>query len=214
MTHVIPSALTSVSRADYRLETHYIYAENEADDIFEFSLCNLGSESIENFTLTLSSIIRLKLSADIQNASLIDRVANLHSFSPPAGMKLKVGSQWRFSAKGLLPCRPNHRVDGPSSGYITDHKGNIHPLIVGDLHRTGIADSKERRLIPDGKTETALAIQPWPNSVVIDDYLPQSLPYIAAKADVTELRAMAVISALTNQTIPCLRAAFYHQHGD
>jgi hexosaminidase len=200
--------LTNIINPQYRLETHYFYAEDEAEDVLEFTLSNLGTAALENFTLTLSCIIRLKLGAEVNNASLIDRLANLHTFSPPASTKLEAGEQWRFRAKGLRPCRPNHRVDGPSSGYITDSAGNTHPISVGDLHRTGFDDTKQRRAIPAGKTEIPLAIQPWPNNVAITSYFTDSLAYSASKATTNELQAVATISALANRLHPASQQPF------
>ncbi len=117
--------------ASYRLENAWQPAGGPHGR-FTFSLFNLSTRPIEDFTIAYTSLTRVIDPKACENASFVKRDANYHEFAPPTGFVLAPGASWTFSVSGLHR-KAVHCTDGAKSAYLTLSDGSHVTVAVSDL---------------------------------------------------------------------------------
>lgn len=191
----------------FRLESAW-HANGMTDGRFELSLFHLGTEPIEGFTLSYTSLTRVVDPTTARNATLTLRDANYHAFAPPSGSILAPGACWRFSVGGMQRA-PRHCTDGPKSAYLTTPDGAHHAVSVSDLLLEGRANEPAPALLPEGRLDVPVALQPWPRRIEVETG--EVLPVVLHPAEGTGLEgcsALHTVLALFHRLFPGEHAPF------
>ena len=181
--------------ASYRLESAW-QPDGGPHGRFTFSLFNLSTRPIEDFTIVYTSLTRVIDQKACENASFVKRDANYHEFAPPTGFVLAPGASWTFSVSGLHR-KAVHCTDGAKSAYLTLGDGSHVTVAVSDLLLEGRVSEPPPVLLPEGKLDLPFALQPWPRR--IDAEAGEGFPvclYPAAAASLEDLRAVDTVLAL------------------
>ena len=113
---------------------------------YGIELTNAGDAPLRDFKLGINGPARLDASAEIEGATLVERLSNHSLLAPPAGFVLEPGATWVITVGGLsYPLR--HWSDGANSSYVvlsdgstvrvstepTDAVGANAPLLKGAM---------------------------------------------------------------------------------
>lgn len=192
----------------FRLEAGYTPIDGPDMGRVDLKLVNLSDETLSDFRLAYSAIIRLRRGGAVTGLEFVRRVANYHEFKMPDGAVLKPGEAVDFSLTGLSYIA-KHRLDGPKSAYLTHADGRHETVETGDLLLKEGEDSGELKTMPEGKITVPVSIIPWPQSVQIDgrrDGVPQLRP--ADDTPVDDMAGMGKIVALAHRLFPAAQKPF------
>lgn len=185
---------------EFVLDSFFQPAGDLRDARLDITLTNTGSKPLQAFTLAYTALMRAAADAVLENAVDLNRIANFHEISPPAGLEVPPGGSWSFSIKGLAnPAR--HRLDGPKSAYVTV-AGRIADVLCNDLEAPAELDSGELRSIPTGQISTPLNIAPWPQTVEVTKFDEKLVAFHVAGGSVDEKAAVGKINALSKRLFP------------
>lgn len=191
----------------YRLENSW-QPQGGKNGSLTFTLLNLTSEILANFSLVYTSLTRATDPAAVENAVLLRRNANFHEFTPPDGVILVPGGKWCFTVSDLRhPAR--HCTDGAKSAYITTADGTHLPVMVSDLLLEGAVSNPPPMLMPEGRVDQPFALQPWPKEIDLGagDKIPVVLhPVEAATRD--DLTAISTVLSLFRRLFEADHAPF------
>ncbi|MFD1797292.1 beta-N-acetylhexosaminidase [Paracoccus aurantiacus] len=177
------------------------------DGTWTVTLHNLGTETLADFTLSITTITRIMPEHVITGARLLRRVANFHEFAPPEGMRLAPGARWQFSADGLFRM-PFHRNDAAKTAWITTADGQHHEVQIGDLIRAdGIPPAPPPRL-PEGRLTLPFALLPWPNEITATPGPAPVLIHAESGTSDDDRRLMLSVDALHRRLFPAARSLF------
>lgn len=182
------------------LDSYFHPSEDLANARFDLALTNTGNKAAASFSLAFTSVTRAANGARLKNAAGYSRVANFHEITPPDGLVLQPGDTWSFSIVGLShPGR--HRLDGPKSAYLTA-TGAMHEVQCTDLQAPDELDTGERKLVPEGRTDTPLHIVPWPQDVDFAGQKSSLCAFSIESGTTIEKSATAKINALSRRLFP------------
>lgn len=197
-----------MSLSQFRLEASYTPIDGPDMGRVDLKLVNLSNESLSDFRLSYSAIIRLRRGGTVTGLEFVRRVANYHEFKMPEGQTLEPGGTLAFTLVGLS-YMARHRLDGPKSAYLTLADGRYETVETGDLLLKEGEDSGELKHMPAGKISVPVSIVPWPQSVEINgqhDGVPQFRP--ADDSSVDDMAAIGKIAALAHRLFPAAQKPF------
>lgn len=133
------------------------------------TLVNTGDAPVSEFSLSLTSLFRIKPGSAIEGAVLIDQLSNFHVLAPLDGFVLQPGARWQIIAREISHTL-RHYTYGPKSAVVTLSDGTtIIPEIAlmtlkGEAGHPIIAPPA-RLALADG--QTILSIIPRPQTVTV-----------------------------------------------
>src|SRR3954466_12389419 len=107
-------------------ELHLVTTWTPARDgkplVYSVELNNAGDTPLKDFKLGINGPARIDTQAEIDGATLVERLSNHSLLAPPAGFVLEPGATWVILVRGLsYPLR--HWSDGGNLGYVVPRGG-------------------------------------------------------------------------------------------
>ncbi|WP_332717852.1 beta-N-acetylhexosaminidase [Pelagibacterium mangrovi] len=168
------------------------------------TLVNTGEVPVSGFTLTVTSLFRIKPGSPIEGARLVDQLSNNHVLAPENGFVLEPGGRWEIVATQISHTL-RHYTYGPKSAAVTLDDGtmvipeNTPMTLRGEAGNPTIAHP-ERRPLPDG--ETTVSVIPFPAGISVTGSrdLPEAIGF-GSGPDMART-AYETVSALAGRLFP------------
>src|SRR3569832_1292130 len=136
---------------------------------YSIELTNTGDTPLKDFSLGVNGPARIDTMAEIEGATLVERLSNHSLLAPAAGFVLEPGATWVIVVRGLsYPLR--HWSDGANTAYVvlavgctvrvgtepTEAVGANAPLLKGTM-----------RFPVPAKVPAPISVIPWPKRVAV-----------------------------------------------
>ncbi len=186
-----------------KLVTTWTPARDGKPLVYGIELTNDGTAPLSHFKLGVNGPARIDPSAEIEGATLLERLSNHTLLAPPAGFVLEPGATWVILVRGLsYPLR--HWSDGANTAYValedgttvhvatepTDAVGANAPLLKGAM-----------RFVMPAKVPASVSIIPWPKRVAVEGSQPVVGLDVRHAGKIAEAAA-AAFAALTADLFP------------
>lgn len=189
---------------DLHLVTTWTPARDGRPLAYSIELTNTGDAPLKDFKLGVNGPARIDTKAEIEGATLVERLSNHSLLAPSAGFVLAPGATWVIVVRGLsYPLR--HWSDGANTAYVvladgrtvrvgtepTEAVGANAPLLKGAM-----------RFPVPAKVPAPISVIPWPKRVAVSGAIavPPGLALHPKGADAQA--AARAFTALTSDLFP------------
>jgi len=136
-------------------------------------LTNRGDAPLRDFKLGINGPARLDAKAEVEGATLVERLSNHSVLAPPVGFVLEPGATWVITVRGLsYPLR--HWSDGTNTAYVALADGGTVRVSTEPTEAVGanapLLKGAMRFKVP-AKVPAPISVIPWPKRVAISGAL-------------------------------------------
>ena len=187
-----------------KLATTWTPARDGNPLVYSIELTNTGDAPLKDFKLGLNGPARLDPKAQLDGATLVERLSNHTVLQPAAGFVLEPGATWVIQARGLsYPLR--HWSDGANTAYVVLADGRTVRVATTPTEAIGsnapLLKGAVRFPVP-AKVPAPISVIPWPKRVAITGSRPAPVGFDLQPNGADATAAAAAFAQLTSDLFP------------
>ena len=187
-----------------KLATTWTPARDGHPLMYSIDLTNDSDVPLRDFKLGLNGPARLDPKAQLDGATLVERLSNHTVLQPAAGFVLEPGATWVVQARGLsYPLR--HWSDGANTAYVVLADGRTVRVATEPTEAVGanapLLKGAMRFPVP-ARVPAPISVIPWPRRVAVTGSTPAPVGFDLQPSGDDAKSAAAAFAALTADLFP------------